>query len=167
LTRQRVFPKLIYKTKEMIYIILSFVITLISVLALTHKQIIWMIAEKRAMPKIEKALFAQDGQNKEKVLQDIHRLTNNRLSDEMAIDYFYKIKGLQVLSVNQPLSYWVKAYFTTPTKVKLNYFEQVKFYETFLNYPSLKKSTNPSIANRVDELVKVPLLHKLIPQKMA
>ncbi len=151
----------------MTYIIIALGIALISVLVLTHKQIIWMIAEKRALPEIEKVLFANDGQNKNKVLQDIHRLTNKRLSDEMAIDYFYKIKGLQVLSVNQPLSYWVKAYFTTPTKVKLNYFEQVKFYEAFLNYPSLKKSTNPSVANKVEERVKVPYLHKLMPQKMA
>jgi len=151
----------------MTYIILAFAIIIISVLAFFHKQIIWMMAEKRAMPKIEKVLFAHDGQDKEKVLQNIHRLTNHRLSDEMAIDYFYKIKGLQVLSVNQPLGYWVKAYFTTPTKVKLNYFEQVKFYEAFLNYPSIKKSANQSKANTVDGLIKAPLIHKLIPQKMA
>lgn len=151
----------------MTYILIALAIALISVLVLTHKQIIWMIAEKRALPKIEKELFAHDGQNKNKVLQDIHRLTNNRLSDEVAIDYFYKIKGLQVLSANQPLNYWIKAYLTTPTKVKLNYFEQVKFYETFLNYPSIKKSTNPSVAKKVNQRIKAPFIHKLIPQKMA
>lgn len=151
----------------MTYILIAFAIALISVLVCKHKQIIRMIAEKRALPKIEKVLFAQDERNKEKILQNIHSLTNHRLSDEMAIDYFFKIKGLQVLSINQPLNFWVKAYLTTPTKVKLNYFEQVKFYEAFLNYPSIKKSTNQSTANAVDELIKSPLMRKLIPQKMA
>lgn len=151
----------------MIYILIAFAITLISVLLCKYKQIIRMVAEKRALPKIEKVLFARDERKKEKILQNIHSLTNHRLSDEIAIDYFYKIKGLQVLSISQPLNFWVKAYLTTPTKVKLNYFEQVKFYEAFLNYPSINKSANQSTANAVDELIKVPLIRKLIPQKMA
>lgn len=151
----------------MTYIVLAFAIVLMCVLLCKHKHIIRKVAEKRALPKVEKVLFAEDERKKEKILQNIHSLTNHRLSDEIAIDYFYKIKGLQVLSINQPLNFWVKAYLTTPTKVKLNYFEQVKFYEVFLNYPIINKSANQSTAKAIDELIKVPLRRKLIPQKMA
>ncbi|WP_430934035.1 hypothetical protein [Saccharicrinis sp. 156] len=155
----------------MIYIVIALVIVIASTIVLTQKSIIRVIAEKRALPIIEDILFPQGEQNKAQIIQDIHQLTNNRLSDELVMDYFYKIKGLQVLNINRPMNFWVKMYLTTPTKVKLNYFEQVKFYETFLNYPKIHSDigsdnrVNPG--NQIEKKIKAQLVGKLIPQKFA
>jgi len=160
-----------FRPREMTYIIIAIIIGVVTTIVFTHKPILRLIAEKRALPKIEGFLFAQKQQNKTQVLKDIHTLTNHRLSDEMVMDYFYKIKGLQVVNINQPTNFWVKMYLTTPTKVKLNYFEQVKFYETFLNYPGIKSNNGNSRTkvglNKVDHKYKAQLVGKLIPQKFA
>ncbi len=155
----------------MTYIIIALAIGIITTLVFTHKPILRLIAEKRALSKIEHILFDQQKQNKTQVLKDIHSLTNNRLDDEIVMDYFYKIKGLQVVNINQPTNFWIRMYLTTPTKVKLNYFEQVKFYETFLNYPSTKQNNNISNnkvgISRMQSGFKAQLVGKLIPQKLA
>ena len=154
----------------MTYIIIGLIIGIIATAILAHKYIIRLVAEKRALPKIEKLLFKGKGQNRAQVLKEIHQLTNNRLNDELAMDYFYKIKGLQVVNINQPTNFWVKMYLTTPTKIKLNYFEQVKFYETFLNYPSLKNKKKPEDRKNLKTMESRPrsqFTGKLMPQKLA
>ncbi len=125
------------KQGEMTYIIIAFIFIFFLTLIYLYKPILRLIAEKRAIPKIEKILFDNPEYTKTSVLETIHQVTSKRLSDDMVLDYFYKIKGLQVLNINKPINFWLKIYLTSPTKVKLNYFEQVKFYETFLNYPKI------------------------------
>jgi len=94
-----------------------------------------IMAEKKAIKGLEKILFISESKQKKHVLQLIHQITNQRITDDQALDYFLKIKGLQTINFNGPIDYWVKKYLLSSTKVKLNYFEQVKFYETFLNFP--------------------------------
>ncbi|GAF02810.1 hypothetical protein [Saccharicrinis fermentans] len=152
----------------MIYIIITLVIVITATIILTHKSIMRLIAEKKALPIIENILFSGSEQNKKRIISEIHKLSNNRLSDELAMDYFYKIKGLQVVNINRPLNFWVKMYLTTPTKIKLNYFEQVKFYETFLNYPALHNNMdNKAKVNQIEKSIKAQLIGKFIPQKLA
>ncbi|TLX73889.1 hypothetical protein E9993_13855 [Labilibacter sediminis] len=135
----------------MIYLIIAISIGIIASIFLMHKPLIRIVAERKAIPKIESLLFRSKELNKTNVLDIIHELTNNRLSDELVMDYFYKIKGLQVLN-NKPINFWVKMYLTTPTKVKLNYFEQVKFYETFLNFPRISEVNNNELENRRNQI---------------
>ncbi len=154
----------------MIYIVIALVIGLVTMLVLAHKPVIRLLAEKKAKPRMEEILFDEHGQSKTDVLNEIHQLTNNRLSDDLVLDYFFKIKGLQVVNINQPTNFWVKTYLTTPTKVKLNYFEQVKFYETFLNYPKMNEEDNKANGKKginIEEKIKRQFVSKLIPQKLA
>ncbi len=159
----------------MTYIIIVLVMGILTCLYLLKKPVLRLIAEKRAISKIEDILFSKTGQTKSTVLAAIHELTSQRLSDEMVMDYFYKIKGLQVLNINKPMNFWVKIYLTTPTKVKLNYFEQVKFYETFLNYPKIDGNSSEARYDNQNRAkvssfrtnLKNQIAEKLIPQKLA
>jgi hypothetical protein len=75
-----------------------------------------------------------------------------------------------VINLNDPIGYWTRKYLMTPTKVKLNYFEQVKFYETFLNYPHFAEkttqqhftaaSTRIALTEAAQELIKNSTLSK-------
>lgn len=91
--------------------------------------------KKRAQKKLESRLFPQGNQQKSEVLKTFRSFTGERFSDEDILEYFFKIKGLQAVDINTRTNYWVKKYLFSPTSIKLNYFEQVKFYETFLNFP--------------------------------
>lgn len=156
----------------MVYVIIILVIGIATSLFFMHKPFIRFVAEKKAIPEIEKILFRKNDLNKSNILDVIHELTSCRLNDELVMDYFYKIKGIQVLN-NQPINFWLKIYLTTPTKVKLNYFEQVKFYETFLNFPKAKNSektykTNKTIShNNFRSHAKTRLAKSIISHKLA
>ncbi len=155
----------------MTYIIIALVIGVLTSLVLAHRPIIRLIAEKRALSKIENILFSGSEKNKSNVLQDIHKITSHRLNDDMVMDYFYKIKGLQVVNINKPTNFWLKVYLTTPTKVKLNYFEQVRFYETFLNYPGIrncnKENDTQQRLKHLKPQLKEQWVGKLVPTKLA
>ena len=117
-----------------------------------NKYGIRILAEKKASKELDRLLFSSGKADKEKVLSTIHEITKNRLTDDQAIDYFLKIKGLQVINLNDPISYWTRKYLMSSTKIRLNYFEQVKFYETFLNFPEVNgrvfKKTDSSPLSR-------------------
>ncbi len=158
----------------MTYIIIALSFILILGLVYIYKPIIRLVAEKRAIPKMQKILFSNLSYSKKSVLETIHQVTNKRLNDELALDYFYKIKGLQVLDINKPINFWLKAYLTSPTKIKLNYFEQVKFYETFLNYPKVNHKEQKSIykekeirSYKFGKNLKEQISDKLISKKLA
>jgi hypothetical protein len=91
--------------------------------------------KKQAQKKLESRLFPQGNRQKAEVLKTFRNITGERFSDEDILEYFFKIKGLQAVDINTRTNYWVKKYLFSPTSIKLNYFEQVKFYETFLNFP--------------------------------
>lgn len=158
----------------MIYVIIALTVGVVTTLFIMHKPLIRLVAEKKAIPKIENILFKSKKYNKSRVLDVIHELTSNRLNDEMVMDYFYKIKGLQVIN-NKPINFWIKIYLTSPTKIKLNYFEQVKFYETFLNFPKINEANTNVLEKekkqlRIDNFrtkVKKQLTKNLIPKNLA
>ncbi len=158
----------------MTYIFIALSFAFFMGLIYVYKPMVRLIAEKRAIPKMEKILFDNLTYTKESVLETIHQVTSKRLNDDLILDYFYKIKGLQVLDINKPINFWLKMYLTSPTKIKLNYFEQVKFYETFLNYPKI--SNNEQKGNfkekeirsyKFGRNIKEQISEKLISQKLA
>ncbi len=100
--------------------------------------------KKRAIKKLDSFLFPKGYRQKEEVLNTFKAFTGDRFSDDEILDYFFKIKGLQSVEINKKTNFWVKKYLFRPTTIKLNYFEQVKFYETFLNFPGPPKKARKS-----------------------
>lgn len=119
----------------MIYLLISTVAILVFFIWFWKKGIL-LIAEKKATKDLGRHLFPDGEEQRLKALATMEKITNSRFPESLMIDYFLKIKGLQRINMNDPVDFWTKKYLMTPTKVKLNYFEQVKFYETFLNYPN-------------------------------
>lgn len=100
--------------------------------------------KKRAIKTLDSLLFPKGNRQKNEVLKTFNAFTADRFNDEEILDYFFKIKGLQSVEINKKTNFWVKKYLFSPTTIKLNYFEQVKFYETFLNYPESPKTAKKS-----------------------
>ncbi|WP_439183902.1 hypothetical protein [Carboxylicivirga taeanensis] len=94
-----------------------------------------LLAERNASKELEKVLFPGGNTEKEATLSSLQQITKNKYSKELLLDYFLKIKGLQVVNMYDPVNFWIRRFLMSPTKLKLNYFEQVKFYQSFLNYP--------------------------------
>ncbi|MFT3737573.1 MAG: hypothetical protein QM786_02330 [Breznakibacter sp.] len=129
----------------MVIVLLLTVIVVATIFVWFNIQGADLIAERKAIKELEAVLFPKGMAQKQQVIAAIHQITNNRLNNEDALDYFLKIKGLQVINLHDPISYWTRKYLMAPTKTKLNYFEQVHFYEQFLNYPEGNKNlTNQS-----------------------
>ncbi len=122
---------------------LPVLISLVLIVPLTYISVHKLYPElvrKKAIMKLEELLFPKGHWQKSEVLKTFRSMTGSRFTDEEILDYFYKIKGLQSVNVNSKTNFWIKKYLFTPTAIRLNYFEQVKFYETFLNFP-LKANT--------------------------
>jgi hypothetical protein len=100
------------------------------------------LVRKKAIKQLENMLFPEGYGQKSEVIRTFRELTNERFSDEDILDYFFKMKGLQTVDINSGTNFWLKRYLFSPTAIKLNYFEQVKFYDTFLNYPASDKEKN-------------------------
>lgn len=94
-----------------------------------------LLAERNASKELEKVLFPKGSAEKEATLLSLQKITKEKYSDDLLLDYFLKIKGLQVVNMYDPVNFWTRRFLMSPTKLKLNYFEQVKFYQSFLNYP--------------------------------
>jgi len=134
----------------MIYILTITAVLLVLVLWFWKKGI-QLMAEHKATKDLERHLFPDGEEQKKKVQEIMEEITSNRFSESLMMDYFLKIKGLQIVNMNDPVDFWTRKYLMTPTKVRLNYFEQVKFYETFLNYPDdLKKIIIPTEGNKIE-----------------
>ena len=95
------------------------------------------IMEQRASRKLCAMLFPDGEEQKKEVLDGMHKLTNNRFSTEDLLDYYLKIKGLQLLDLHTGGDSNVRTYLMQPTKIRLSYRELVKFYELYLNYPQV------------------------------
>ncbi|PWD99168.1 hypothetical protein [Marinilabilia rubra] len=102
---------------------------------ISAKKIFPKLVRKKASKKLESILFPDGYWQKSEVLKTFRKFTSDRFSDEEILDYFFKIKGLQTIKINSGTNFWIRKYLFSPTTIKLNYFEQVKFYETFLNFP--------------------------------
>lgn len=93
----------------------------------------------KALKKLEEILFPEGELQKRKVTELFSKLSEGRFSEKGMLDYFMKIKGIQLVNTNLRNNFWIRRYLFSPTLIKLNYFEQVKFYEVFLNYPAETK----------------------------
>jgi len=94
-----------------------------------------LLAERNASKELEQILFLDGKLEKASILESLQNITKRKYTNDLLLDYFLKIKGLQVINMYDPVNFWTRKFLMSPTKLKLNYFEQVKFYETFLNYP--------------------------------
>ncbi len=137
-------------------------IYILTIAAITVTFVIWfwkrgvlLIAEKRATKDLGRHLFPNGEEQKIKALSTMEKITNSRFPEPLMIDYFLKIKGLQRINMNDPVDFWTKKYLMTPTKIKLNYFEQVKFYETFLNYPEDHENMIIPTENEQEDIPKI------------
>lgn len=108
-----------------------------------YRQLLPVIVKSKAHGTLHKVIFPKGEIQKQDVLKTFHSFTKHRFTDDQILDYFLKIKGLQNLSLSSKTDFWVRKYLLSPTKIKLNYFEQVKFYELFMNFPISKASKVP------------------------
>ena len=93
------------------------------------------INKKRATEAFEEILFPNGNFQKNKVIEAFKKITHRQFTEEEILDFFIKEKGIQLMSINADFSSLLKKYLLRPTLVELNYFEKVKFHETFINYP--------------------------------
>ena len=93
------------------------------------------INKKRAAKALDEILFPNGEPQKNKVIESFKKITKQQFTNEEIIDYFIKEKGMQLMSITPDFSESLKKYLQLPTLVELNYFEMVKFNETFINYP--------------------------------
>jgi hypothetical protein len=138
----------------MTYFIIAAIILLVGISVSMYRIYFPAFTKKKAHTALVELLFPEGKEQQQNVMNVFHQLTSDRFTDDQIVDYFIKIKGLQTLDLNIKTNFWVKKYLLSPTEVKLNYFEQVKFYETFMNYPKSfdgvgKKKTNLQTADTV------------------
>ncbi len=108
------------------------------ILFVLTRQLIKQISQRKAIHRLSTLLFPLGSAQQEETMKNIEHLTHSRFNREDILDYFLKIKGLQTINLNDPVDFWTRQYLMQPTRIRLNYFEQVKFYEIFLNYPEIQ-----------------------------
>ena len=117
-----------------IYIIILVVISFGLFYYLLTRVIIPMIMIRKAKSYLYKLLFPLGEVQKKVVIKEFHKITTNKYTDNQAIDYFIKEKGLQLMSITPELPYRIKYYLSRKTSAQLTYFERVEFHKTFINY---------------------------------
>ncbi len=75
----------------------------------------------------------QDGLMRDGVIDRMRKMTHDRYDDDELLDYYLKIKGLQMIDINSFNANGVREFLMQPTKIRLKYDETVSFYEVFLN----------------------------------
>jgi len=114
-------------------VFLSAVLTLLIVLIIYN--IYTRYREQQAIEKMCNLIFPDGNTQKETTLDDIMSLTKGRFNRDDLLDYYLKIKGLQILDLHTSEDKYISTYLMKPTKIRLNYYEQVLFYERYLNLP--------------------------------
>lgn len=91
--------------------------------------------QKRAIDKLCAYLFPgdKDGLMRGRVVKRMMALTHNRFTEDEMLDYYLKIKGLQMIDMNSFNDSDMRKILMRPTLVRLQYRELVIFYEQFLN----------------------------------
>ncbi len=91
--------------------------------------------ENEAIVRLIKILFPSGDEQMENTINDIDEMTHGRFTRDEILDYYLKIKGLQITDLHSNADSSIRSYLMKQTKVRLTYFELVKFYEIYLNYP--------------------------------
>ena len=105
------------------------------ILFIIMKIVVPKMNKKRAVKALDEILFPNGNSQKNKVIAAFKKITQRQFSENEMLDFFIKEKGIQLMSINVDFSSSLKKYLMKPTLVELNYFEKVKFHETFINYP--------------------------------
>ena len=105
------------------------------IIFLITRIIVPRVNTRRALETLDEILFPDGESQKNKVIETFKKITKQQFSEEEILDFFIKEKGIQLMSIDTDFSDSVKKYLMKPTLVELNYFEKVKFHETFINYP--------------------------------
>ncbi len=152
----------------MTYIAILLPVIAVIFILMNKKGLQW-IAEKKGKESLEKMLFSKGAECKDQVISTIMDITSKRINEEDALDYFLKIKGLQVINLTNPVGFWTRKYLLANTHVRLSYFEQVKFYEAFLNFSatgcedkhmSTSQLASFPLTQATQELIRNPALSK-------
>lgn len=96
----------------------------------------WKQARNRkTIDKLCEYLFPgdTDGLMRDRVIRKMMDLTRNRFTEDEVLDYYLKIKGLQMVDMNSFNDSGTRRFLMRPTKIRLQYRELVIFYEQFLN----------------------------------
>ena len=130
----------IYVLSYMAEITLSFLCVVLVLCILIpvafHLYKFWMQERKRkTIDRFCAYLFPgdTDGLMKDRVVNRMMSLTGNRFTEDEVLDYYLKIKGLQMIDLNSFNDNDMRKFLMRPTQVRLQYRELVIFYEQFLN----------------------------------
>lgn len=111
------------------------ILVAIVVLAVVGRLVRRNISEKHTIERLINILFPLGESQMNETLNDIDEMTQKRFKREEILDYYLKIKGLQIIDLHANSDGGIRRFLMKPTKIRLTYFEQVKFYEIYLNYP--------------------------------
>lgn len=104
------------------------------------------LVRKKAIMLLDVILFPNGSSQKQEVINKFRQITNHRFNTDELLDYYYKIKGIRTLGGTCRWSFTLKKYLFIPTNIKLTYFEQCRFYETFLHQHKKKHQLNHVMA---------------------
>lgn len=79
-----------------------------------------------------------DGLMRDRVVDRMRQMTHGRYDDDELLDYYLKIKGLQMIDLNSFNYNGIREFLMQPTRIRLKYDETVSFYEIFLNQSQAK-----------------------------
>ncbi|MGQ1946363.1 hypothetical protein ACT3CD_04585 [Geofilum sp. OHC36d9] len=120
-------------------IIIGLILLCATLLFLTGQSMLQYFVTHRAMAHLEKIYFKDGPKEKQRLLDQIDEITDHRYTNFELTDYFLKIKGLQNFSKDGCNNFWVRQFLNQPTLIKLDYYEQMKFYKAFKSHPKLPK----------------------------
>ena len=111
------------------------ILAIVVILAVIARVVYRRYAEKKTLQRLSDILFPLGETQREETLNDMNEMTQGRFQREDLLDYYLKIKGLQIIDLHSNSDGGIRRFLMKPTKIRLSYFEQVKFYEIYLNYP--------------------------------
>ncbi|MDO4461745.1 MAG: hypothetical protein Q4C30_04505 [Bacteroidia bacterium] len=111
------------------------IITLVTPIIVWAHYLLINYFERKAMAELSILLHPDCKESLRKDIHEFNRITHGRFNELQLLDYYLKIKGLQIVDLHTSSSSHVRNYLMKPTKIKLNYSETVIFYEKFLNMP--------------------------------
>lgn len=118
----------------MLFLILGTIIILLPIAILVRSSIAYM-RDKSAIHDLTNTLFPNGDSQCEAILDNLENLTNHKYHRGDLLDYYLKIKGLQIIDIQSYANSGVRNFLMKPTKIRLSYMELVKFYEEYLNFP--------------------------------
>lgn len=118
----------------MLYLIIAIIVILLSLMIFFLRVVLRGAEYKKSIMRLSKLLFPDGDSQRDMVLQEFDALTDNHYSKDELLDYYLKIKGLQVVDLHAMADSTIRRFLMRPTKIRLKYTELKKFYATYLDY---------------------------------